>query len=115
MAQSLSAVLSAFGLSPDDGWRAEHLRTLNNSVFSIGRAGCEPEWVLRLHRPGWRDAATIESELDLLDRLRHELSSQIRVPRPGRTVEGEYLVALDGSLYSLLRWIPGTPRRPNTG
>jgi Ser/Thr protein kinase RdoA (MazF antagonist) len=118
MAQPLNdlapaAVLSGFGLLSEDGWQAQHLRTLNNSVFSIGRSDDEPAWVLRRHRAGWRDADAIAAELALLEYLDEQLPEPVSVPRPGRSRDGDYLITLDESLYSLLRWIPGTPQRPH--
>jgi Ser/Thr protein kinase RdoA (MazF antagonist) len=110
-----AAVLSAFGLLPEAGWRAQHLRTMNNSAFSISRSDDQPVWALRRHRHGWRDADAITAELALLDYLSEQLPEPVSVPRPGRSSDGGYLVAQDGWLYSLLAWIPGTPQRPHDG
>jgi len=85
---------------------------MNNSVFSVGRSADEPTWALRRHRTGWRDADAIGAELALLEYLDEQLPEDFSVPRPGRSRDGDHLVALDGSLYSLLGWIPGTPQRP---
>ncbi|MFB6724509.1 phosphotransferase enzyme family protein [Kribbella sp. NPDC056345] len=118
MAQALdelvpAGVLSGFGLWPGDGWQTRHLRTMNNSVFSVGKADDEPAWVLRRHRAGWRDADAIAAELSLLEYLGEQLPEPVSVPRPGRSRDGGWLVSLDGSLYSLLGWLPGTPQRPH--
>ncbi|WP_433012040.1 phosphotransferase enzyme family protein [Kribbella sp. CA-294648] len=119
MAQTLdgdlapAAVLSRFGLLAEDGWQAQHLRTMNNSVFSIGRSVEEPAWALRRHRADWRDADAIGAELALLEYLDEQLPDPFSVPRPGRSRDGDYLVTLDGARYSLLGWIPGMPQRPH--
>ena len=85
---------------------------MNNSVFSVGKSVDEPTWAFRRHRTGWRDADAIGAELALLEYLDEQLPEAFSVPRPGRTRDGGYLAAQDGSLYSLLGWIPGTPQRP---
>lgn len=113
---ALVAALSEFGLSAGDGWGVEHLRTLNNSVFSVHRSGdADPAWVLRVHRAGWRDAEAISAELSLLEYLDRQLTGPVSVPRPARCRSGDHLVSVDGSLYSLLSWAPGTPTRPDSG
>lgn len=107
-----AAVLSGFGLS--HGWAIQHLRTLNNSVFRISRGG-DPVWALRRHRATWRDPQEIMAELDLLDYLAGHLPAQIRVPRTGSGPAGDRLVTVDGTHYSLLEWVPGTPWRHHSG
>lgn len=109
----LSAVLSGFGLS--DERTIQHLRTLNNSVFAISREGEQPAWVLRRHRSSWRDPESILAELDLLAHLGDHLPELIKVSRPGSSPQGDRLITVNGAHYSLLEWIPGSPRRPDSG
>jgi Ser/Thr protein kinase RdoA (MazF antagonist) len=108
-------VLERFGLPLSAGWRVEHLRTMNNSVFGVGRDGEPHRWVLRRHRAGWRDVDAISAELEVLTYLDRELPDRIVVPRPGRGRVGEKLITVAGSHYSLLRWVSGSVRRPNSG
>lgn len=111
-----SDVLAAYDLLPEDGWKVDHVRTLNNTVFSVlHRSAAAPSWALRLHRTGWRSADQISAELEMLEFLDQQLPATIRVPRPGRARTGDLVVKSDSRLYSLLGWIPGAPARPETG
>jgi len=111
-----AAVLAAYDLLPDDGWRLDHVRTLANTVFSLTRGvDSEPSWALRLHRTGWRSADQIVAELAVLEFLDQRVPSKVLLPRPARASTGDLVVEADGRMYSLLAWIPGTPARPDTG
>lgn len=110
-----AAVLSSFGLLPADGWRLRHLRTMNNAVFGAARGDNGPQLALRCHRPNGRDRDAITAELDLLDFLAQRLPEQIKVPRPRGAVGGDRLITVNETHYSLLEWIPGVPRRPDSG
>ncbi|NYE72903.1 phosphotransferase enzyme family protein [Microlunatus parietis] len=109
-------VLAAFGLRSEQGWRLDHVRTLHNTVFSLRHeADPEPSWALRMHGIGWRTADEVRAELAMLEFLDQEMPQPFAVPRPRRTEAGDLVTEIDGSLYSLLGWVPGHAARPDTG
>ena len=74
-----------------------------NVVFRVETT--EGECALRLHRPGYRSSAELQSELTWMAMLAAE---GMDVPAPLRTADGRLLV--EGTrAASLLRWLPGTP------
>ena len=75
-----------------------------NHTFRIG-----DRYALRLHRPGYRTAAQIESELAWIDALRDE--RVVPVPRAVPAPDGRRVIELPGSRprYAVLfEWLDGT-------
>lgn len=111
----VNAALSQFGLVAD-GRRVWHLREMNNSVFAVARgADPTPLAVLRVHRAGSRNPTAIRSELELLAHLAERIASPVRVPRPWHDRDGDYVVEIAGTCYSVLDWVPGEPIKPDSG
>jgi Ser/Thr protein kinase RdoA (MazF antagonist) len=64
------------------------------------------QYALRFHRPGYRSADEIRSELQWmaeLDRI------GLCVPRPLVSLQGTFIESVNGQLVSLLTWLNGTP------
>jgi Ser/Thr protein kinase RdoA (MazF antagonist) len=90
------------------------IRLLNNAVFEV--AGNGVHLALRIHRPGYRSAGQIRSELSFLQLAAEELSgSAVAVPVPVTARNGELIVGVgDGDYHALtprycdlLTWIDG--------
>jgi len=76
-----------------------------NKVYRVDDAWLG-QAALRLHRPGYRTTAEIESELLWMDMLAiHGLG----VPRPIQGSHGSCIYSVDGIELSLLTWVDGTP------
>ncbi len=113
--RGVDAALSRFGLAVDDR-QVWHLRTMNNTVLAVAKgADPAPVGVLRVHRVGGRRPAAIRSELELLDYLGEHVPSPVLVPRPWRDRDGNYVVEIAGTCYSVLDWVPGEPLKPDSG
>ncbi|MFD1509636.1 phosphotransferase [Lacimonas salitolerans] len=63
-------------------------------------------YALRLHRPGYRSAAELESELHWMAALEH---GGMAVPRPVPLPDGQMTVLLGDTLVDMLTWLPGQP------
>lgn len=98
--QSIDVVLRAYGLKDAEITPAA---TNNNRVFKVVAA--QQSYALRLHRPGHKRRAWIQSELIWLGDLRRDTA--LNVPEPVRTENGDWLVEADGVFSSLLRWQDG--------
>ncbi len=61
---------------------------------------------LRLHRPGYRSRAEIESELDWMAALS---AGGLAVPTPRPTMAGALCIEADGTMADVLSWIEGRP------
>lgn len=105
--------LMAYGL---DSAMLIPLNLGNNAVFRVV-AGSE-QYVLRIHRPGYKSLAWIQSELTWLAALWH--NTGLSVPQPLPAQDGSWVVsaALPGSdvplVCVLFRWMAGDLRHPNT-
>ena len=90
-----------FGFAPDQialaarreniVWRAEDARGA---------------YALRLHRPGYRSAAELQSELQWMDALAR---GGLHVPRPVLSQSGALVEQVGDTLVDLLTWLPGRP------
>jgi Ser/Thr protein kinase RdoA (MazF antagonist) len=67
-------------------------------------------FALRVHRPGYRTAAQIESELQWLDALRADGAVDTCVPVPAR--DGSRVVDLGTHNVVLFEWLPGSEPDP---
>lgn len=77
-----------------------------NAVFRVRYADGR-DTALRLHRPGYQSADTVEAELRLMESL---ADAAFACPWPQRTRDGALLaVAPDGRLASVVQWIDGAP------
>lgn len=75
-----------------------------NQVYRVTHDGAD--YALRLHRPGYRSRAQLESELQWMAMLaEHGLG----VPSPRAALNGKLVAELDGRHVSLLTWLPGAP------
>ena len=96
------------------------LRGLNNAVFEVA-ADADVRFALRVHRPGWRTADQIASELAFQQAVGARLDgSRIDVPRPVPASSGDLVVRVladvgTPGLCSLLTWLDGVPLRPARG
>jgi Ser/Thr protein kinase RdoA (MazF antagonist) len=78
----------------------------NNAVFRVDANG--QRYVLRVHRPGYKPAAWIRSELAWLSEIAQ--TSTLRVPVPVGDPYVGHLQGYDGdALCTLLRWVDGDP------
>lgn len=112
----LRSALGSYGLS---NLKARPLRSTNNTVFALTSVDNEPQYVLRVHRPRYRDPANVRSELYFLEGL--NANTGLRVPSPLRNRDGEFVTALstgearESLLVDVLKWVPGSVRRAGAG
>jgi Ser/Thr protein kinase RdoA (MazF antagonist) len=107
------AALAAYDLPRPN--RVGPIRLTNNAVFEVV-AEEGSRYVLRIHRPAYRTAVHIRSELEFLQAVGNELrGTRIDVPCPVTTREGALVVELDARCCTLLTWIDGRVLRPTTG
>ncbi len=105
--------LMAYGL---DSARLIPLNLENNAVFRVV-VGSE-QYVLRIHRPGYKSLAWIQSELTWLAALWHNTGLSVPQPLPAQDSSWVVLATLPGSdvplACVLFRWMSGDLRHPNT-
>ena len=103
--------LAEYELVPPVGLRP--IRLINNAVFEV-TAGAS-RLVLRVHRPEYRTASHVRSELQFLQALAGDLrGTPIAVPRPVARRDGDLLV--EGARHcDLLTWIDGRELKPGRG
>lgn len=63
-------------------------------------------FALRLHRPGYRTAPQLQSELQWMDAL---VKGGLNVPRPVPAQSGALVEKVGDTLVDLLTWLPGHP------
>jgi Ser/Thr protein kinase RdoA (MazF antagonist) len=98
----------------------EPIRLLNNAVYAVTTRN--ERFVLRVHRPHYRQPEHIRSELDFLDAVHANLAAAgVRVPKPVPAKYGARTVAFPLPGHDiivhcdLLTWVDGRVRRPGTG
>jgi Ser/Thr protein kinase RdoA (MazF antagonist) len=113
MDELAAAALPRFGLSP--AATASLCNISENHTYRVEDPESGRGYALRLHRPGYRTAQQIESELEWLDALRQDgaVDTCVPVPAPGgvRVVE----VSADGvgpRNAVLFEWLPGAEPDP---
>ncbi|MGX9351956.1 phosphotransferase enzyme family protein [Shimia sp. W99] len=75
-----------------------------NHVYAVRQGATK--YALRLHRPGYRTAPELVSELDWMMYLSQQ---GLHVPAPIPTHDGSYLAKIGTIHVSLLTWLDGTP------
>ena len=111
--QLAAAALGRFGLSPDA--TASLCNVSENHTYRVEDPESDNGYALRVHRPGYRTAHQIESELDWLDALREDGAVDTCVPVPAPGGERVLSVSLDGlgeRNVVLFEWHPGTEPDP---
>jgi Ser/Thr protein kinase RdoA (MazF antagonist) len=112
MEELAAAALPRFGLSPEA--TAELCNVSENHTYRVDDPATGRRYALRVHRPGYRTARQIESELEWLDALRHDGAVDTCVPV--RAPDGERVVSVsaDGLERNvvLFDWLPGSEPDP---
>jgi Ser/Thr protein kinase RdoA (MazF antagonist) len=88
-----AAALQHYGLPPDAGLRLISLS--ENAAYRVTGTGLGKDLVLRLHRPGYRNLAEIQSELAWIEAIRAQ--TQVVSPAIHRTVRGEAVCTFNGA------------------
>ena len=111
--QLAAAALGRFGLSPDA--TATLCNVSENHTYRVEDPASGNGYALRVHRPGYRTARQIESELEWVDALREDGAVDtcvaVHAPGGGRVVS----VSLDGlgeRNVVLFEWLPGAEPDP---
>jgi Ser/Thr protein kinase RdoA (MazF antagonist) len=113
MDELAAAALPRFGLSP--AATGELCNVSENHTYRVEDPETGRRYALRLHRPGYRTARQIGSELEWLDALRRDGAVDTCVPV--RTPDGELVipVSVDGATERnvvLFEWLPGREPDP---
>ena len=108
-----AAALPRFGLS--SGATATLCNVSENHTYRVDDPESDRRYALRVHRPGYRTAHQIESELEWVDALREDgaVDTCVPVPVPG----GERVVAVSADGIGarnvvLFEWLPGAAPEP---
>ena len=108
-----TAALAAFGLAPTATvslWNVSE-----NHTYRVDDPGSGGAYALRVHRPGYRTVAQIESELQWVDALRADGAVDTCVPVPAPGGERVATVSVDGlgtRNLVLFEWLPGAAPDP---
>jgi Ser/Thr protein kinase RdoA (MazF antagonist) len=108
-----AAALPRFGLS--EGATATLCNVSENHTYRVEDPASETGYALRVHRPGYRTAQQIESELQWVDALREDGAVDTCVPVPAPGGERVVSVAVDGlggRNVVLWEWLPGAEPDP---
>ena len=108
-----AAALGRFGLSP--AATATLCNVSENHTYRVEDPGSGRRYALRVHRPGYRTAAQIESELRWIDALREDGAVDTCVPVPAPGGERVVSVSVDGlgaRNVALFDWLPGAEPDP---
>lgn len=116
--------LGAYGLTPVVSVRP--LRAVNNATFEVVTHAADraDRLVLRIHRPGYRTAEEIASELEILEAIQDPLRGRgIRVPVPLRTADEQLFTTVIGGsdvgeqqlVCDILTWVDGRVLKPGRG
>jgi Ser/Thr protein kinase RdoA (MazF antagonist) len=113
MDELAAAALQRFGLSPDA--TATLCNVSENHTYRVEDPASERGYALRVHRPGYRTAPQIESELQWVDALREDGAVDTCVPVPAPGGERVVPVSVDGfgeRNVVLFEWLPGSEPDP---
>src|SRR5215210_5215949 len=108
-----TAALGRFGLSP--GATATLCNVSENHTYRVDDPESGRRYALRVHRPGYRTARQIESELQWVDALREDGAVDTCVPVAAPGGERVLTVSLDGlgeRNVVLFEWLPGAAPDP---
>ena len=108
MDELAAAALPRFGLSPRAS--AELCNVSENHTYRVEDPETGRRYALRVHRPGYRTAAQIASELEWMDALRRDGAVDTCVPVPASDGELVVPVSADGvgeRNVVLFDWLPG--------
>ena len=94
------AALAAWGMA--DAMLGDVIER-ENQVHPITHNGAR--FALRLHRPGYRSAEQLQSELDWMAML---ADAGLHVPAPRPTLTEDLIACVEGQNASMLEWVPGT-------
>ena len=108
MDELAAAAVARYGLSPDA--TAELCNVSENHTYRVDDRATGRRYALRLHRPGYRTARQIESELEWLDALGGDGAVETCVPV--RAPGGARVVSVDGRNVSMFEWLPGREPDP---
>jgi Ser/Thr protein kinase RdoA (MazF antagonist) len=112
MDELAAAAMTRFGLSPEA--TAELCNVSENHTYRVDDPGSGRRYALRLHRPGYRTARQIESELEWLDALRGDGAVDTCVPVDAP--DGKRVVAVSANGLErnvvLFDWLPGREPDP---
>jgi Ser/Thr protein kinase RdoA (MazF antagonist) len=99
--------LTRYGL---DGATAALINISENHTYRVEHDD-GGAYALRIHRPGYRTAQQIASELDWVDALREDgtIDTPTAIPAPG----GERVVDLGSHHVVLFEWLPGVAPEPD--
>lgn len=101
MEHHVQSVLQQWGMA---GAPANLVAQRENHVYRVEHGG--QTYALRLHRPGYRTAAELTSELQWCDFLADQ---GLHVPRPVADTAGQILFPIGETHASVLTWLSGTP------
>ena len=101
MEHHVQSVLQQWGMA---GAPATLVAQRENHVYRVDHDG--QTYALRLHRPGYRTAAELISELQW---CAHLADQNLHVPRPVADTDGHFLFPIGDTHASLLTWLSGTP------
>ena len=88
---------------------------MNNGVFEVS-SDSGARFVLRVHRPAYREVAHTRSELRFLEVFHERLQgTRISVPQPVPARDGELVVEVAQRHCDLLTWLDGRILRPGRG
>ena len=109
-----TAALAGFGLSP--AATVELWNVSENHTYRVEDPGSGHRYALRVHRPGYRTVAQIESELQWVDALREDGAVDTCVPVPAPGGERVVTVSVEGlgtRNLVLFEWLPGVAPDPD--
>jgi Ser/Thr protein kinase RdoA (MazF antagonist) len=107
------AALGRFGLAPNA--TATLCNVSENHTYRVEDPGSGRCYALRVHRPGYRTAGQIESELQWVDALREDGAVDTCVPVPAADGERVVAVSVDGlgaRHVVLFEWLAGAAPDP---
>lgn len=113
LAALAAAALPRFGLSPEA--TAQLCNVSENHTYRVDDPATGRRYALRVHRPGYRNAAEIESELAWVDALRADGTVEACVAVPdtqGRRVVAVGVPELGARNVVLFHWLPGVAPEP---
>jgi len=97
-------VHKALGLWGLEGADFAFVAGRENRIYKVTYNG--NSFALRFKRPGYRDRAELQSELDWLAEMAR---AGLSVPQPLPSLTGQLIEQVDGQYIDLITWMSGTP------